>query len=261
MYTVGMETMLLIIALFGWTLTIQDSHMINLEEVNLWHHNASDIQTQQIRKENMLLDRSPFSNPDNSHFSMTQIIENPNDITVIVNRVMCFDPTYVPNDLVALSSLDKTLSASRMREEAAYALVDLKKNMDSQTGETIEIVSGYLSYNAQQIIFNRYMDMEGYDDANRHSAIAGQSEHQSGLAIDLRIRGQAMTQFAYTRSYQWLKQNAFKYGYIERYQRDDTRLSGYMHEPWHWRYVGVELSTYLLENDMTLDEYWVHGAK
>jgi zinc D-Ala-D-Ala carboxypeptidase len=261
MYTVSMNTILLMIAMFGWTLNSQESHMINLEEVNLWHHHASDIQTQQIRKENMLLDRSPFSNPDNRHFPLTEIIQNPNDITVIVNRVMCLDPNYVPFDLVALSSLDKTLGSNLMRQEAAYALVTLKNDMVLDTNEIIESVSGYRSYNTQRVVFYRYMDQHGFDNANRYSAIPGHSEHQTGLAIDLRIRGYAMNEFGLSTSYQWLKLNAYKYGFIERYQKGESRLSGYIHEPWHWRYVGVELATYLRENNVTLDEYWVNGVK
>ena len=261
MYTVGMNTFLLMIALFGWTLTSQDSMMINLEEVDLWHLHAIDIQIQQTRKENMLLDRSPFSNPDNSHFPLVEIIENPHDITVIVNRVMCLDPNYVPVDLIALSTLDKTLGAHLMRQEAANALVALKKVMEFETKEIVESVSGYRSYKTQRVVFNRYMDQYGFDNANRYSAQPGHSEHQSGLAIDLRIRGFAMNQFGSSASYQWLKVNAHKYGYIERYQKNESRLSGYIHEPWHWRYVGVELAMYLGENTLTLDEYWVNGVK
>jgi len=247
--------------MFGWSLPSQESFMINLEEVNLWHHHASDIQIQQTRKENMLLDRSPFSNPDNSHFPLIEIIENPHDITVIVNRVMCLDPEYVPYDLIALSSLDETLGVHLMRQEAAFALVALKKVMESETKEIIESVSGYRSYNTQRVVFERYMNDYGFDNANRYSAQPGHSEHQSGLAIDLRIRGFAMNQFGSSASYEWLRENAHKYGFIERYQKGESRLSGYIHEPWHWRYVGVELASYLRENDFTLDEYWVYGVK
>jgi zinc D-Ala-D-Ala carboxypeptidase len=90
------------------------------------------------------------------------------------------------------------------------------------------------------------------DEANTFSAQAGQSEHQTGLAMDVSngVAGNRLdTSFGDTPEGIWLVDNAYKYGFIIRYPEDRVADTGYQYEPWHLRYVGVDAATEIHEND------------
>ena len=83
-------------------------------------------------------------------------------------------------------------------------------------------------------------------ETGRSIAVPGTSEHQLGLAVDLKN--------TYS-TYNWLAANSWKYGFIVRYPDGDTALTGIYYEPWHFRYVGKELAAELFELDMCLEAY------
>ena len=91
--------------------------------------------------------------------------------------------------------------------------------------------------------------------AARYSAVAGQSEHQTGLAVDMYNTGTADVSFGETEAYQWLSTHAHQYGFILRYPADKTEITGYDFEPWHYRYVGRYHATQMYEQDLCLEEY------
>lgn len=84
----------------------------------------------------------------------------------------------------------------------------------------------------------------------------GESEHQLGLAID--INGFSLWRMEQNpdlkKQYEWFRENAHKYGYTESYQHKQNN-DGYAREPWHWRFVGTEMATFLKNNSMTFSEY------
>ena len=118
---------------------------------------------------------------------------------------------------------------------------------------TVKIKSGFRSYKTQAKIFARYTRQEGSAEAaNRYSARPGYSEHQSGYAYDI---GKISKSFAKTKAFTWLQEHAHEYGFIMRYPKDKEEITGYIYEPWHYRYVGVELATEIKESGMTLEEF------
>lgn len=125
-------------------------------------------------------------------------------------------------------------------------------------GLNLRFVSGYRTYEYQVQLFNDYAsrDPEG---ANRYSARAGQSEHQTGLALDIDdgIGGTGLTEaFANTPEGQWLWANAYRYGWILRYPQGKEHITGYIFEPWHYRYVGQTVAAdFGPNNTLTLEEY------
>lgn len=132
-------------------------------------------------------------------------------------------------------------------KEAAYA-----------AGYPIWIVSGYRSYATQVNIFaNNVRKYGSEEEANKISARAGQSEHQSGLALDLAGQGEEVLtfEFANTPAGQWLRAHCAEYGFILRYPEDKTWATGYVYEPWHFRYVGVELAQILTDSGLSVEEY------
>ena len=114
-----------------------------------------------------------------------------------------------------------------------------------KAGVNLQIVSGYRSYDYQNQLFEQYRANFG-DKAAQFSAIPGQSEHQTGLAADI---GDASyidltleQSFADTKAGKWLAANSTDYGFILRYTKGDDKFTGYMYEPWHFRYVGKKVA-------------------
>ncbi|EKY23300.1 D-alanyl-D-alanine carboxypeptidase family protein [Clostridium celatum] len=173
-----------------------------------------------------------------------------NSLTVCVNKKSQLSQDFVPSDLV-LPNVRMAVSSDRlyMRKEAANALESLFNAADAD-GIYLYAVSGYRSYSYQSSIYNPY---SGY------SAPPGASEHQLGLAMDVtaaQYGGNLVTEFGYTDEGKWLAENAHKYGFVVRYLEGKEDITGYYYEPWHIRYLGVELATELKEKGLTLEEFY-----
>ncbi len=136
-------------------------------------------------------------------------------------------------------------------DEAAAAL-DSMMQAAAQDGIDLWVVSGFRSYDTQKSIHDRYVNDYGSEYAARISALAGQSEHQTGLAFDLNSLSDS---FCETAEYAWLSENAAKYGFILRFPRGKEWATGYIFEPWHYRYVGVELAEIFSESGLSVEEY------
>ena len=121
-------------------------------------------------------------------------------------------------------------------------------------GINLRIISGFRSYDKQKTLYNNYVARDGKIAADRYSARAGHSEHQTGLAADINSLEQSWEN---TKEGKWLNDNCYKYGFIIRYPKGKESITGYMFEPWHIRYVGVEVATALYNNGnwLTLEEY------
>ena len=87
------------------------------------------------------------------------------------------------------------------------------------------------------------------------SAKAGHSEHQTGLAVDISDISLNYDNFGNTKEFNWIKDNAHKFGFILRYPNNKTHITGFKYEPWHYRYIGISIATYIYENNITLEEY------
>lgn len=177
-------------------------------------------------------------------------IFDPTSLTVCVNKSRNLSSDYEPENLV-VPNVRAAVSSSRimMIPEAATALEDLFLGAEND-GVYLYAVSGYRSYDYQASIYNPY---SGY------SAPPGASEHQLGLAMDVNSSyyGSSLTtEFGYSTEGQWVKDNAHKYGFIVRYLAGKEDITGYYYEPWHIRYVGVDLATELYSSGLTLEEYY-----
>ncbi|WP_142414596.1 M15 family metallopeptidase [Hathewaya massiliensis] len=186
---------------------------------------------------------------------------NCDEINVVANKNRNLPRSYEPSDLLPVKIRFTSISFNKenmLRKEAA---ISVEKLVNDATIEGIYFkgVSAYRSYENQVVTYSYIANSKGYDYADRYSAKPGQSEHQTGLSIDLGIRsmGYDLNQsFANTKEGKWLKENCCKYGFIIRYPKEKTHITGYSFEPWHIRYVGEELATYLTENNLTLEEFY-----
>ena len=134
------------------------------------------------------------------------------------------------------------------------ALESLKKmQADAKAiGLNLPLVSGYRSYKTQEQLYNKYVKKDGEEQANTYSAKPGHSEHQTGLAFDI---GSVDRSFQNTNEAKWIEQNCHLYGFIVRYPKDKTNITGYIYEPWHVRYLGIDVATKVKESNLTLEEY------
>ena len=135
----------------------------------------------------------------------------------------------------------------------------LKEMFEAALVEGVELWfhSGYRSYQAQKQLYENYVVRYGQQQADIFSAKPGHSEHQSGLAIDITSpssSGPFDVSFGDSVEGKWVAQHASEFGFIVRYPRDKTEITGYMYEPWHLRYVGVRLATELYKSGKVMEE-------
>ena len=116
----------------------------------------------------------------------------------------------------------------------------------------IPLVSGYRSYATQEALYNKYVKKDGEAVANTYSAKPGFSEHQTGLAFDI---GSVSRTFEGTAEAKWIEENAHLYGFIVRYPKGKTDITGYIYEPWHVRYLGKKVASKVKQSGLTLEEY------
>ena len=124
-------------------------------------------------------------------------------------------------------------------------------------GYSVVMVSGYRSYETQSGLFVQTADAYGEEEAATIVAVPGTSEHQTGLAADITDDYyDLMTEdLENTELYQWMSAHCHEYGFIVRFPKGKDDITGIIYEPWHYRYVGVEAATYIMEHDLTLEEF------
>lgn len=177
------------------------------------------------------------------------------DKLILVNKHNPLPAEYVPSDLTVVDL--PAVRETQLRREAADALVNLFAGAGQESME-FKCISGYRSSELQGEIFNEHAVTMGDDGANLVSAKATESEHQTGLAIDVSsasVDYDLVAEYEETAEGQWLATNAHKYGFIVRYLKDKTEITGYSYEPWHLRYVGTEAAAKIYEGNLTLEEY------
>lgn len=181
----------------------------------------------------------------------------------LVNKVRPFEPLdYQPDDLVQIATTD-ALDNSRglqLRLQAATALAELADAMvDADIGQLF-VNSAFRSYETQSDLFAAKVEQYGEAKALVHSARPGHSEHQSGLAVDVSLVGGScaiLACFGQTEAGVWLAENSWRYGFIIRYPDGWQPTTGYTYEPWHLRYVGLEVATLYRESRAgTLEDFW-----
>ena len=126
------------------------------------------------------------------------------------------------------------------------------EQMRADSGDTMNIVSGYRSYDYQSQTFAYWESLYGTDAAERVSARAGTSEHQTGQAFDITSLEQT---YGNSAEGIWLAENCWKYGFVIRFPENCEEHTGYTYEPWHIRYVGKEIAARIHEQGGCLEEF------
>ena len=168
--------------------------------------------------------------------------------------------TYIDGILIVNKSYSIPSTFGNGLTKETMNAFNMMKADATTLGLNLYISSGYRSYYSQKSIYNNYVARDGKANADTYSARAGHSEHQTGLAFDLNSIDDS---FTYTDEGKWVHDNCYRYGLILRYPKGKTNITGYIHESWHLRYVGVELATKLYNdgNWITLEEYFGVDSK
>ncbi|MFC7783672.1 MULTISPECIES: D-alanyl-D-alanine carboxypeptidase family protein [unclassified Rossellomorea] len=195
-----------------------------------------------------------------------QIIQNPSNLLALVNKEYALNE-YKPTDLVRPNVPfvfgNQELEKAYLRKEAAEQLEKMFAEAKAH-GVMLTAISGYRSYEYQKMLLEREIAQFGEEKAVMAVAPPGQSEHQSGLAMDISSQSnnfQVNIEFADTKEGKWLAENAYKYGFILRYPEDKVSITQYQYEPWHFRYVGKDAAKVIHENDWSLEEYFNNVKK
>ena len=171
---------------------------------------------------------------------------------------------WVSNTLADREVHDTNSRADLVPVDARIAEPLLAMVGDCQdAGLPVYISSGYRSYSEQAANFRRICENNGITDGkdvNGHyiTMPAGCSEHQTGLGVDITdvYRAVKNDEFFQTETYQWLRDHCTDYGFILRFPTGKEDITGVMNEGWHFRYVGEEAARYIMDNDLTLEEFW-----
>ncbi|WP_239618212.1 M15 family metallopeptidase [Cohnella mopanensis] len=194
------------------------------------------------------------------------VITNAESPYVLVNKKRNLPSDYVPPDLVVPDvpfSFSGNSPKKQMRKDAAKALESLFKAAE-EDGIELKAVSGYRSYATQKSIFDNNAKNKGEEVANRTSARPGQSEHQTGLAMDISSAsvGYGLEEsFGDTKEGKWLSKHAPDHGFILRFLKGKEDITGYSYEPWHVRYVGKEIAKDITKKKVTLEQYYDEVAE
>nr|WP_209510524.1 M15 family metallopeptidase [Sedimentibacter acidaminivorans] len=181
---------------------------------------------------------------------------------MVVNKSRNIPSSYIPDDLVPLDDIPKSLQnpeVNQLRKVAYDALKELFAAAKEEQSFDLYARSGYRSYNTQVSLYSSYVSNHGQEAADKFSARPGQSEHQTGLAMDITcptMNYQLDTTFGDKEEGKWIAENAHKFGFIVRYPKGKEEITGYQYEPWHLRYVGPSLAEEIYKSQLTLEEYF-----
>ena len=181
----------------------------------------------------------------NMFYKNIKTIENPNELLVLVNKNNKLDKNYVPNDLEEIN-VKYSNEGKFLRKDAKEAFETLSSDA-SKLGYKVIAVSAYRNY--------EYQEKYGIEYALSCSAKPGHSEHQTGLAVDVMGSNNSYDDFEFSDEFEWMRDNAYKYGFILRYPKGKENITGFKYEPWHYRYVGKEVAKIIYEKNIVLEEY------
>lgn len=195
---------------------------------------------------------------ENTKVKSDNIKEESNDYLMLINKNSGINENYIPPDLVIPNVKFRVADdmCREMRLDAANALENMF-NDAKEDGINLIAISGYRSYDYQKVVYDRSVATEGQEYTNNYVAIPGTSEHQTGLVMDL-LSDEYLSLdegFENTMAFQWIMDNMTNYGFILRYPKGKEDITGYDYEPWHLRYVGVDVAEEIMSKGITLEEY------
>lgn len=192
-------------------------------------------------------------NLDLKAYSVTKEVEDPNNLLVLVNKYNFLPNNYKPEDLTYVPGAYG--NNVPMREVIKEPFIELQKAAEEEIGIILKPTTAFRDQSFQNTLYNNYVAKDGVEAADTYSARPGFSEHQTGLAIDLKNTLISSSTRLNDSDFEWLSNNAHRFGFIIRYPKEKVDITGYQFENWHIRYVGLNIAKTIYENNLTLEEY------
>jgi D-alanyl-D-alanine carboxypeptidase len=189
------------------------------------------------------------------NYNPAKILAGDNWALTLINKNYPLDKNYLPNTAPVIEG--SSVKAD-IRVAEAYRLM---YNAALTEDVVLTPYSGYCGYQRQKNIYDNKVQafvLQGLTEdeaklsAEKRVEPAGCSENGAGLAVDVIS---ASAGFSSTNEYKWLVANAHNYGFVLRYPEDKTEITGMIYQPWHWRYVGIEVATEMKEQNLCLEEF------
>ena len=192
-------------------------------------------------------------NIDIPYYETTNQIDNPDDLLVLVNKYFYLPSNYKPKDLDYIDGAygNKVPIRSVLKED----FLSLQQKAKEEINVTFMPTTAFREESFQKTLYDNYVNNYGTIQADTFSARPRYSEHQTGLAMDLKNISLNSSLRLTDENYAWLEKNAYKYGFIIRYPKNKEFITGYQFENWHIRYVGKDNAKIIYENNLTLEEY------
>ncbi len=204
-------------------------------------------------------------NLDYNFYAHIIIQSKPNDLNTIVNKYYKLDNNFVPNDLVyindAYTSHDDPAYQYRKHQASKRLYNDFValRNKCQENGINLYVVSGYRSTASQRKSYQHMADTYSIAEADKTCSRPGHSEHTLGLACDIALDNYSFENIINHPKYHWFANILSDYGFIIRYPEGKDSLTGYSYEPWHIRYLGVDLAKKVIDSKLTYDEYYARN--
>ena len=171
---------------------------------------------------------------DLEKYSHDVIVDDGDDIYTMVNKFFKLPEDFVPSDIVDLDGVP-------MKRVAAEAYVKMRDSAKEE-GFFLKLGTAYRSIDTQRALYEKHLNNEGEEEADKFCARACYSEHHTGYALDVGGSVGSVGAIANSPEGPWLFDNCNRFGFIIRYLPETTEITGYASEPWHLRYIGVEAS-------------------
>lgn len=219
----------------------------NLERYKAYHIDHSTLSADEIIwRVNQGLDKEAYKD--------VSVIEEPSETVVVVNQYRQLNQDYVPNDLVDVEG------GIQISGRIKASFEQLSKSAE-EAGYPIHILSGYVSFADQEKLYNQQLEATSREEVDAMIARPGHSEHQTGLAIDVAPKSvkniEDNQDFASTETFEWLYDNAYRYGFIFSYKEGTDEITGYTFKPWHLRFVGEEIAIDMKEDSIRILEEFI----
>jgi zinc D-Ala-D-Ala carboxypeptidase len=197
---------------------------------------ARDLQAMTARLPKPVQERITSERTEFLHL-LSQVLDEPADLLVLVDKSHPLPPEYSPPDLVSLNGYPLPVSRNdlSLRASIMKAVLELASAAKA-AGCPLLFSSSYRSFDYQKTVYEREVQQNGQAAADRESARPGASQHQLGTAIDF---GSITDSFADTKAGKWLAANAGEYGFSLSYPNGYEDVTGHRHESWHYRFIGV----------------------
>ena len=180
------------------------------------------------------------------------------ELLVQVNKNVALPSGYIPEDLAEISKEAKATQRICLKREALDSLKTMFADAQEQN-INLAVTSAFRSEQVQSKLYKALFALKG-EKAKDRIAVPLHSEHQLGTTVDLSGKSinyiSATDKFTGTAEDVWLQKNAYKYGFVQSYPKGKTKITGYDHEPWHYRYLGTEVVKEIFDKQITIEEYF-----